>query len=361
MKQPLSATGVLTPRPLTQRAQGRLALFAVATAFAMSVIAACGPESVVETEAAPAPTSATTTVPLSTTSTTTTSIAAPATWDSIELSVPSTDVAASIAPTAQSATPATPPRVLPSTPRPAPTPSVQPTPPPSTTPVTVWQRRPASDIPVPELPPGWVVDTLGTTAQGRPIEVWARIPDRPTRVVVAVGAIHGNEPVSPPVVRSFVNVAVPDDVAVYLIPVANPDGVAAGSRPNGNDIDLNRNFPTAWAARDGGPAPASEAETQTLMGFIQAIRPTVVVWVHQPLGYVSSIGDTDGAYEQAWSEATGLPVRPDVVQHGGAETWTAAAGFASILVEVNSWDATPEMVAAQQNGFARLLSVLPVP
>lgn len=359
MNQSSLAQTASARRRRLSRANRRACALALLTTI---TAAACGPESVVETEAIPAPTTATTTSPTSTTVVaTTTTAAVPATWNSTDPATPSTNSAPSSAPAPATSSAVTPPRVLPPTPR-QPTPPPAPTPAPtSTTPVTVWQRRPPSDIPIPEIPPEWVVDTIGTTAQGRPIEVWARIPPRATRVVVAVGAIHGNEPVAPPVVRSFVNVAPPDDVAVYLIPIANPDGVAAGSRPNGNDVDLNRNFPSGWTATDGGPAPASEAETQTLIGFIDAIRPTVVVWVHQPLGYVSSVGNTDAAYEQAWSQATGLPVRPDVVQHGGAETWTAAAGFASILVEVNSWDATPEMVAAQQNGFAQLLKVLPPP
>lgn len=174
-----------------------------------------------------------------------------------------------------------------------------------------------------------------------------------------VGGVHGNEPVSPPVVRSLVDVEYPDDVAVWLVPVLNPDGSAGGTRSNATGVDLNRNFGWEWWPSDGGSAPFSEPESAAIVGLIGDLRPDVVVWVHQPLGYVSSIGSTPDAYEQAWSRGSGLPVRPDVTQHGGAESWTnLSAGIPSMLVEVDSWAATPELVAAQRNGFIELLSVV---
>lgn len=177
--------------------------------------------------------------------------------------------------------------------------------------------------------------------------------------MVVVGGIHGNEPVSPPIVRSLVEVAYPDDVAVWLVPALNPDGVAAGTRASATDVDLNRNFPWRWWPSDGGPGALSEPETAAVAQLVQDVQPTVVVWVHQPLGYVSSIGTTPDRYEQAWSQASGVPVRPDVTQHGGGESWTnLMAGYPSMLIEVDGWDATPEIVAAHRAGFEALLAVL---
>lgn len=177
--------------------------------------------------------------------------------------------------------------------------------------------------------------------------------------MLVIGGIHGNEPVTPPAVSGMVEATADEDVEVWLIPVSNPDGSAAGMRCNANGVDLNRNFSWEWRPFDGGPWPFSEPETQALANLVERLRPDITVWVHQPLGYVSSIGTTSDAYENAWSAGSGLPVRPDVTQHGGGETWTALiAGLPAMLIEVDTWSATSDMVDAQRAGFEALLSEL---
>ncbi len=177
--------------------------------------------------------------------------------------------------------------------------------------------------------------------------------------VVVIGGIHGNEPVTSPMVRDLMNAQIAPDIEVWLVPDANPDGSAAGLRCNANGVDLNRNFSWEWSAEDGGPAPLSEPETQALSVLVERLRPDLVVWVHQPLGYVSAVGETDAALEEAWSAASGLPVRPDVTQHGGGESWSAfVAGVPALLVEIDGWDATLEMVNAQRAGFEAMLAAL---
>lgn len=194
---------------------------------------------------------------------------------------------------------------------------------------------------------------------GREIGATTRTVVDARRTILVIGGLHGNEPVSPPTVRNLVTAAVPDDIEIWLVPEANPDGVAAGTRWNGNGVDLNRNFGWEWRSNDGGPGPVSEPETQTLIALIEQLRPDVVVWVHQPLGYVSSIGATDRAFEQAWAAGSGTPVRSGVTQHGGGESWTAfVAGLPSMLIELDGWAATPEMVAAQRGGFEALARAL---
>ena len=146
---------------------------------------------------------------------------------------------------------------------------------------------------------------------------------------------------------------------MWLVPEANPDGSASGQRCNANGVDLNRNFPFEWTSADGGPAALSEPETQTLTVLVERLRPDVVVWVHQPLGYVSAVGDTDPTLEQAWSAGAGIPVREDVTQHGGGESWSAmVAGVPSMLVEIQGWEATPDLVASQVAGFEAMLAAL---
>lgn len=176
---------------------------------------------------------------------------------------------------------------------------------------------------------------------------------------MVIGGIHGNEPVSPPTVRAMVGVDIPADTEVWLLALLNPDGSAIGTRCNANGADLNRNFSWDWRADDGGPAPFSEPETAAAAALVERVDPDVVVWVHQPLGYVSSIGNTPDSYGQAWANASVVPVRPDVTQHGGGESWTAfVAGRASMLIEVDTYDARPDMVAAHVAGFAALLEVV---
>jgi hypothetical protein len=203
------------------------------------------------------------------------------------------------------------------------------------------------------------VESIGTSVLGRDIVVLHRPVTDARRRVVVIGAVHGNEPVDQPIVRALVDVPLAADVEVWLVPEMNVDGVAAGTRANANGVDLNRNFGWEWRAYDGGPAPFSEPETRAVAALVETVRPDVVVWVHQPLGYISSIGSTPDAYEQAWSRGSGTPVRPDVTQHGGGESWAAfVVGLPSMLIEADTWAATPEMVAAHRNGFAELIAAL---
>lgn len=219
--------------------------------------------------------------------------------------------------------------------------------------------RPPSDIPPPPLPVDWGTRVIGTSVLGRDLTVWERTVPNPVAGILVVGGIHGNEPASPPTVRSLVDALYADDVDVWLLPELNPDGVAAGTRWNANLVDLNRNFSWDWRDDDGGPAPLSEPESRAVTDFIDRVRPDVVVWVHQPYGYVSSVADTTRALESAWSDGSGLPTRSGVTQHGGGESWTFfEAALPSMLIEIDGWDATVDVVADQRAGFQALLTEL---
>jgi hypothetical protein len=96
-----------------------------------------------------------------------------------------------------------------------------------------------------------------------------------------------------------------------------------------------------------------------LTSLVDALRPDLVVWVHQPLDYVASIGPTDQALAAAWSGPSGLPARPGVTQHGGGESWTAfVAGVPSMLIEIDGWAATSAIVEAQRAGFEATMRAL---
>lgn len=212
-------------------------------------------------------------------------------------------------------------------------------------------------LPLDPVPPGWTEITVGTSAGGQPIQLYSNQRPAATVRVLVICGIHGNEPLTVPLGYRLLSSPIPEHIECSIVPMANPDGWVADSRFNAVGADLNRDYPWKWAPYDGGSAPADMPETQALMGVVPLVD--LVVWVHQPLGYVAAIGTTDPVLARAWADATGLRVRDNVTQHGGGETWSAlVAGVASLLVEIESFDATPGMLDLHMGGFAALLRAL---
>lgn len=201
--------------------------------------------------------------------------------------------------------------------------------------------------------------SAGTTIEGRTIDVVASVAARERISVLVVAAVHGNETVTRPIAESIAALTLPDDISLYVVPEMNPDGCAANTRRNARNVDLNRNFPWRWTAADGGPSELSEPETRAMTDLVAAVRPTVSVWIHQPLGYVGPIGACPAEWADAWRYATGDRRRDGVDQHGGGESWTAnVAGASTLLVEARSWDFTPDLVAAHTAGFGNVLALI---
>ena len=128
--------------------------------------------------------------------------------------------------------------------------------------------------------------TIGYTSQGRPIVAYRRGSGK--TVVFAVGAIHGNEAASSVQARYIKESKVPPDFTLWVIEVANPDGFASRPRirQNANGVDLNRNFPGNWIAKQcpdrncSGASPASESETVAMLNFFKKVNPAMVVFYH---------------------------------------------------------------------------------
>jgi murein peptide amidase A len=128
---------------------------------------------------------------------------------------------------------------------------------------------------------------LGRSVKGRPIVAY-RLGDPKARVTaVAMSTMHGDEPRTRAILTSLRDGRPVRGLDLWVIPTANPDGLARGTRKNARGVDLNRNFPYRWAPLDGryesGPGPASEPETKALMRFFDDVRPRYVVSFHQPL------------------------------------------------------------------------------
>jgi N-acetylmuramoyl-L-alanine amidase/Zinc carboxypeptidase len=168
------------------------------------------------------------------------------------------------------------------------------------------------------------VETIGTSAQGRPISAQL-VGTRRARVkLLVVGSLHGNEPAGRAVARRLRRARPPRGTALWIIDDANPDGTAQDSRHNASGVDLNRNFPYRWQHQDGvyesGPGPASEPETVALQRFIERERPRVTLWYHQALRMVVK-AEGDPALERLYARRSGLPRKSLPPYHGTATSW----------------------------------------
>lgn len=138
-------------------------------------------------------------------------------------------------------------------------------------------------------------EIIGQSVQNRPIECF-RFGDGPETILV-LASIHGNESAGTPLAYKLIEHLQKDrrllaNRTILIIPAANPDGYAAGTRDNTNEVDLNRNFPAANRINitEYGTHPLSEPETVALKEVIQAYRPARIVSIHTPLSCI----DYDG-------------------------------------------------------------------
>ena len=132
------------------------------------------------------------------------------------------------------------------------------------------------------------VGVIGASVQGRPlyaVRLGAEAPPargpRPWRIAIVAGQ-HGNEPAAVVGVLQFIwdlCARSPDtypwidrDIALLVIPQANPDGAAARTRTTAARADLNRDWPRR-----------SLRETQAIGRALDAFGPDLVVDCHELL------------------------------------------------------------------------------
>ncbi|MET0260217.1 MAG: M14 family zinc carboxypeptidase, partial [Gaiellaceae bacterium] len=87
---------------------------------------------------------------------------------------------------------------------------------------------------------------VGHSVQGRRIVAYEVGDPAAARKVLVVGCLHGNECAGIAVVNRLRRLGPLEGVDLWLVPDANPDGHAAGTRGNARGVDLNRNFPWRW-------------------------------------------------------------------------------------------------------------------
>lgn len=185
---------------------------------------------------------------------------------------------------------------------------------------------------------------LGTSVEGRPITAVRRGTPGGTPVVV-IGVIHGDEDAGTAITDRLATADVPDGIELWLVPTMNPDGMAADDRHNADQVDLNRNFPYAWAPLgqpgDGeyaGTGPASEPETRAMVAFLDEVQPEMVIWYHQDLDRIAPSTGRDGRIRARYAELTGVPLLRITggTYTGVAATWARQTlpGTVAFIVEL---------------------------
>jgi protein MpaA len=141
-------------------------------------------------------------------------------------------------------------------------------------------------------------EVIGRSQSGRKITAH-RAGEAGKPVVVVMATMHGEEDFGQYVTYGLMEGRPIKGIDLWVLPVANPDGLAHDRRWVSGRVDLNPNFPYSWVKRaNSGPRAVSERETKVLVQFLTRTRPRYLVSWHQPLHGV----DTDMVKDLALSE-----------------------------------------------------------
>jgi len=204
----------------------------------------------------------------------------------------------------------------------------------------------------------YTVSTYGTSKQGRALNAYYFGSGGKT--ILYTGSIHGNEHSSRLLMNNWIdeldaNVQnIPTGVRIVVVPSVNPDGMAANTRTNANNVDLNRNYNTSDWKQDvetvngdpfpggGGSAPGSEPETQSLMSLTSSLRPSLTMSYHSSASY--AIANTCGASPSLAATYAKLSGYRNMTGVSGAFTYQITGtyddwicerlGLASVLIEL---------------------------
>lgn len=192
---------------------------------------------------------------------------------------------------------------------------------------------------------------LGRSISGTPLVMHTfGANDRP---LLIIGGIHGDEPTAAYVAERLLEMLQADPGvaaggSVAILPIANPDGLAAGSRGNARGVDLNRNFSaTNWSLNSpgsryySGPQPESEPETQAMVRAIEQTNPRAIIALHSISGG-RECNNYDGparALAERMASLNGYPPTPTIgyPTPGSMGSWAGQdQGIPTITLELPS-------------------------
>ena len=224
--------------------------------------------------------------------------------------------------------------------------------------------------------------SIGISQDGSPLVLYT-LGEGPKRVLILGGQHGGPEANTVELVGGLLEYfagnpsEVPSGIELDVLPIANPDGLAAGSRQFSSGVDPNRN----WGGNDwradafdsnavfrvglGGSKPFSEQETRALADWVLAKKPVFIVNYHSAGGFMfgpreGSAGDLATAYADAsgyyWPSPGGGGGQRSPLPYsasGSMNSWLRQVGLPAILVELS----TPRSTEIERN-LAGLEAVL---
>jgi protein MpaA len=189
----------------------------------------------------------------------------------------------------------------------------------------------------------------GRSRLGAPLQV-AVPPGGHGGLLVKAGT-HGEEPETTVLLSRALRTLPPGALRPAVVPCANPDGTALGTRGNAAGVDLNRNFPAeGWNGSPilhrwmpdrrqevllgAGERPASEPETAALIRLVAELGIRTVVTVHSPLELVEDYRST--ALGRWLAERSDMPLieHVDYATPGSMADWGAANDVNVITYEL---------------------------
>jgi murein peptide amidase A len=205
---------------------------------------------------------------------------------------------------------------------------------------------------------------IGYSVSGRPIEVYTFGTGEREKMIVA--GIHGgyewNTIALADELIQHINdnpEIIPDDVTLYILRNLNPDGDARvhgiDGRVNDHGVDLNRNFPTNWAAdwnrsgcwayrpTSGGTGPGSEPETRAVMRFLQSHNVETLISYHSAALGVFPGGEpweeNSIEFAKALAKVTGYrfpPINTGCIFTGTLADYAVEMGAVSVDMELST-------------------------
>jgi hypothetical protein len=204
--------------------------------------------------------------------------------------------------------------------------------------------------------------SIGTSQAGAPLVVY-RLGEGAKRVVILGGQHGGPERNTVELVEAirayYQDTPLPSGIELDILPVANPDGLANGSRQLAGGVDPNRNWGGSdWRADAfdsnavfryglGGFEPFSEPETRALADWVLQARPSLVINYHSAGGFMFGPRDgLGGELATLYAEASGYRWPQPGPGGGGSplsysasgsmNVWLRQSDIPAILVELST-------------------------